>query len=306
MSVGTEEGGLRALGESSGDSSRRFKQRNGRYASRMSDDALGNTRLETGSYRTMARHMLPGAVLPGIIYFLAAQAAPLIVALAVASSVPVFDSVARLLRGRPPSPIGLVFIVITGVSIGLATWLDSPLLIVGRGPVLTGLMGIAFAISIPIGRPLTRTLALHLSTNCSTSKLLYEPSPPGPALESSPDGSGLPHVVPRVGRTAPGLRRAAGSGRGDDVSRHGDDDRASDHDRSRRCRRVLLDPLRQAPPAKRSRAGAAALEDDRGRLAGPAPDARGPADTAGPLDGSVARRSVGRSRPAGPWGPWSG
>lgn len=132
----------------------------------MNQGALAQAGVDAANYRTMARHLVPGAMLPGIVYFLVAGRASTIVALAAASSVPALHSVLRLLRGRRPSPIGLVFVGLTAASIGLATWLRSPLLILGRGPVLTALMGVAFALSARAGRPLTRTLALHLSTDC--------------------------------------------------------------------------------------------------------------------------------------------
>jgi len=61
--------------------------------------------------------------------------------------------------------VGLVFLGMTGLSVGLAVWLHSPMFILAKGAVLTGLIGLAFAGSAVIRRPLTRTLAVTLSSD---------------------------------------------------------------------------------------------------------------------------------------------
>jgi hypothetical protein len=119
-----------------------------------------------GSWRRIASNLLPGVLLPGLIYFIVARHAPLLIALAAAASVPLLDSVARVLRGRPPSSYGLVFLVVTGISVGLAIWLHSPMFILAKGAVVTGLMGLAFLVSAAVRRPLTGTLALLLAEDC--------------------------------------------------------------------------------------------------------------------------------------------
>src|SRR5437763_1613523 len=80
-------------------------------------------------HRRLARQLVPGLVLPGTIYFVVSRHAPLLVALAAASTVPLIEAVAGLLRRRPLSPVGLVFLAMTGISVGLALWLRSPLFI---------------------------------------------------------------------------------------------------------------------------------------------------------------------------------
>jgi hypothetical protein len=115
--------------------------------------------------RMMARQLLPGVFLPGLIYFSVSRMAPVLVALAVASSIPLLDAVYRLLRRRPQSVVGLVFLVLTCTSVGLAFWLRSPLFIVAKGAVTTAIVGAAFGISALIRRPLTRTLAVTLSSD---------------------------------------------------------------------------------------------------------------------------------------------
>jgi hypothetical protein len=116
-----------------------------------------------GSPRRIAASLGPGIVLPGLIYYVASRFVPTIVALAIASAVPALHAGFRLARGRKPSPYGLVFLAVTAVSVGLAVWLRSPMLILARGAVLTAVMGFAFAMSVIVRRPLTRTFALFLS-----------------------------------------------------------------------------------------------------------------------------------------------
>ena len=114
-------------------------------------------------HRTMIRQLLPGVVLPGLIYFIVARFAPLLVALAAASSFPLLDSAARLLRGKRPTPLSLAVLGFAGLSVGLAIGLRSPMFILAKGAVLTGVLGIAFGVSGVIRRPLVRTIAIMLT-----------------------------------------------------------------------------------------------------------------------------------------------
>src|SRR5690242_21437452 len=106
--------------------------------------------------RRMLGNLLPGVALPGVIYFLVSRHAPLIVALAAASAVPLLHTGWRLLRGARPSALGLVFVCSTGASIGLAIWLHSPRLMLAKGVVVSAGLGVAFAASAAIRPPLTR------------------------------------------------------------------------------------------------------------------------------------------------------
>jgi hypothetical protein len=54
----------------------------------------------TSHIRTMVRQLLPGVVLPGLIYFVVSRRAPVMAALAAASSVPLIDALTRLARRR--------------------------------------------------------------------------------------------------------------------------------------------------------------------------------------------------------------
>src|SRR2546428_9305212 len=130
-------------------------------------DVQGSTgRTETRMvmfHRHLARQLLPGLVLPGLIYLAVSGHSSTLVALAAASSVPVLDALLRMARRERPSPFGVVFLAMTGVSIGLAFWLHSPRLILVKGAVVTGAIGLAFGISALVRRPLTRWVAMRLS-----------------------------------------------------------------------------------------------------------------------------------------------
>lgn len=122
-------------------------------------------------HRLLIRQLLPGVALPGLIYLVVSRAAPLLVALAAASSVPLLDLVYRLARRRAPSPAGLAFLGVTGVSVGLALWLRSPLFILAKGAIVSAVVGTVFAVSALVGRPLTRTMAVALSAETRELRL---------------------------------------------------------------------------------------------------------------------------------------
>jgi len=110
----------------------------------------------------MFGRLLPGIILPGLIYFVVSRRAPVLVALAAASSVPLLDTIARLVRGKRPSAVSLFFVGFAGISVALAAGLRSPMFILARGAVWSAVMGTAFSVSAVIRRPLTRTLAIFL------------------------------------------------------------------------------------------------------------------------------------------------
>ncbi|MFN2544079.1 MAG: VC0807 family protein [Actinomycetota bacterium] len=120
----------------------------------------------------MLRQLLPGMVLPGTIYFIATLAfgAGVIVALACASAVPLIDVLSRVLRGKAPTAASLLFVVIAGLSVSLAMISGSPMFILLKGAGISVVLGVAFAVSAAINRPLTRTFALRLSAECAESR----------------------------------------------------------------------------------------------------------------------------------------
>jgi intracellular septation protein A len=122
--------------------------------------------MQLGQARSIARQMLPGIALPGLIYLLMSQHVSVLIALAAASSVPLLDAIYRFVTRRSQSPVGLIFLVMTAGSVGLAMWLRSPMFILAKGAVVTALIGLTFTISALVRRPLTRTLAVSLSTEC--------------------------------------------------------------------------------------------------------------------------------------------
>jgi hypothetical protein len=107
--------------------------------------------------------ILPAMVFPGLIYFLVSRTAPMLVALAAASSVPLLDALVRVARRRPPNAATALFVLGTGASIVLAFWSGSGMFILAKGAVVSAVLGLSFALSAAIGRPLTRTLALRFS-----------------------------------------------------------------------------------------------------------------------------------------------
>jgi intracellular septation protein A len=113
--------------------------------------------------RSVVSQLGPGLFLPGLIYFVVSRREPALVALAAASSVPLLDLARRLLRGKRPSAMTLLFLPFAGLSVALAVHLHSPVFILAKGAVTSALFGLAFAVSAAIGRPLTRTFALRLT-----------------------------------------------------------------------------------------------------------------------------------------------
>ena len=120
--------------------------------------------------RTLFAQLGPGIGLPGLIYFIVSRRAPVLVALSAASAVPVLDALARLLHGKAPRPAGLVFIACAGISVALAVHLHSPIFILAKGAAISAIVGLAFAVSAVIKRPLTRTLALRFSADSAEAR----------------------------------------------------------------------------------------------------------------------------------------
>ncbi len=113
---------------------------------------------------TVLWQVVPGMVLPGLIYFVVSHHTSVIVALAVASSVPLLDALVRLASGRAPNAMSALFLAGAVLSIALALWSGSSMFILAKGAVLSGALGIVFALSAALKRPLTRYLAIRLSS----------------------------------------------------------------------------------------------------------------------------------------------
>jgi intracellular septation protein A len=119
-------------------------------------------------HRAMLRQLLPGMIFPGAIYFLSTLVfgASVVMGLALASSVPLIDVFTRVVRGKAPTIASLLFVTIATLSVSLSMVSGSPMFILLKGAVVSALLGMAFAISAALNRPLTRTFALRLSTEC--------------------------------------------------------------------------------------------------------------------------------------------
>jgi hypothetical protein len=124
------------------------------------------------SIGVMLRQLVPGLILPGAIYFLVSRQTSVLVALAAGSSVPLLDAVARLVRGKRPSPLGVLFVGLAAVSVGLAFIMRSPIFILAKGAALSGSLGVAFAVSAALRRPLTRTIAILLFAEHAVARRL--------------------------------------------------------------------------------------------------------------------------------------
>ena len=112
--------------------------------------------MQVQHHRSILRQLLPGMVLPGAIYFLATLAfhASVVHGLAFASSVPLIDVLTRVVRGKAPTIASLLFVSVAALSVSLSM------------PSGSAILGVAFAVSAAMNRPLTRTFALRLSTEC--------------------------------------------------------------------------------------------------------------------------------------------
>jgi hypothetical protein len=125
-------------------------------------------------HRVMLRQLVPVVLLPGTIYFIALQWVPVLVALAIASSVPFLDLMVRVIRRQRLRPLSVAVVALAGLSIGLALGLRSPMFILARGAIVSGLLGIAFAVSVLVRRPLCRTIAIVFAAEHALSRRLLE------------------------------------------------------------------------------------------------------------------------------------
>jgi intracellular septation protein A len=114
--------------------------------------------------RSIASQVLPGMVLPGLVFLVLSHHASTLVAACLASSVPLADALIRKVSGRPANAMTLGFLAVAAVSVGLALLSGSAMFVLARGAVMSAVIGVSFALSAVLKRPLTRTLAIRLST----------------------------------------------------------------------------------------------------------------------------------------------
>jgi hypothetical protein len=108
--------------------------------------------------------IVPGMILPGLIYLVVSHHTSVVVALAVASSVPLLDALLRLARGKAPNAMSALFLAGAVLSVTLALWSGSSMFILAKGAVVSVILGVVFAVSAALRRPLTRYLAIRLSS----------------------------------------------------------------------------------------------------------------------------------------------
>ncbi len=122
----------------------------------------------TREHRQMiTQQVLYGMVLPAAIYAVASHFMTSLLALVVASMLPVTDVVKAKVRGRKASAASLGFLggaVVTSV-LGLLS--SSPLFILLKAPVMSAAVGIGIAGSAACGRPILRTLAILFAAGSS-------------------------------------------------------------------------------------------------------------------------------------------
>lgn len=122
----------------------------------------------TREHRQMiTQQVLYGMVLPAAIYAAASHVMTSLLALVVASMLPVADVVKAKVKGHKASPASLGFLggaVVTS-ALGLAS--SSPLFILLKAPAMSAAVGLGVAGSAAAGRPILRTLAVMFAAGSS-------------------------------------------------------------------------------------------------------------------------------------------
>ena len=115
----------------------------------------------TREHRQMiTQQVLYGMVLPAAIYAVASRFVTTLLALVIASMLPVTDVVKARVKGQKASAASLGFLggaVVTSV-LGLVS--SSPLFILLKAPAMSAAVGLGIAGSAAMGRPVLRTLAV--------------------------------------------------------------------------------------------------------------------------------------------------
>ncbi len=115
----------------------------------------------TREHRQMiTQQVLYGMVLPAAIYAVASHFMSTLLALVVASMLPVTDVVKAKVRGHKASPASLGFLGGAVVTSALGLLSSSPLFILLKAPAMSAAVGLGIAASAAVGRPVLRTLAV--------------------------------------------------------------------------------------------------------------------------------------------------
>ena len=122
----------------------------------------------TREHRQMiTQQVLYGMVLPAAIYAVASHFMSTLLALVVASMLPVTDVVKAKVRGQKASPASLGFLGGAVVTSALGLLSSSPLFILLKAPAMSAAVGLGIAGSAALGRPVLRTLAVMFAAGSS-------------------------------------------------------------------------------------------------------------------------------------------
>ena len=132
-------------------------------ASHVARPPSASDRLNPAHLRATVSALVPGMLLPGIVYILASRYLSVLQSVALAGAVPVADALVRLLRRRGLNPASVLFAVGAAVSAALALWSGSTQFVLMKGAVVSATLGVAFALSAAVGRPLMRSIAIGLA-----------------------------------------------------------------------------------------------------------------------------------------------
>ena len=108
-----------------------------------------------------------GMVLPAAIYAVASHFMSTILALVVASLLPVTDVVKAKVTGHKASAASLGFLAGAVVTSALGLLSSSPLFILLKAPAMSAAVGLGIAASAAAGRPVLRTLAVCFAAGSS-------------------------------------------------------------------------------------------------------------------------------------------
>jgi hypothetical protein len=101
------------------------------------------------------------AVLPYVTYLvLTHQGVPTVPALVAGAVFPASAALITMLRDRRVAALGLIVLAATAASVAGALWFTDPFLLLAKGSLVTGVIGLVFLASLAFRRP----LVFHLAT----------------------------------------------------------------------------------------------------------------------------------------------
>lgn len=108
----------------------------------------------------MLKDFIVSAVLPYTAYLiLTAQGVPMVMALALGAVFPILSIVIAYIKSRRLQAVGVLTLSASVASITAGLYFQTPFLILAKGSLITGAMGLAFGLSLLLPRPLIFYLA---------------------------------------------------------------------------------------------------------------------------------------------------